>query len=211
MADTVAPEFVRFIETERSAKRLPQAAARTKIAEGDVFPTVFVPATRLTPLLRVGAGRAAGFFRATKKTEVIWVQGDSELAVGFAAVDVKLADGALQVSIPVRCDQIGKGTVTVLFVVGSAASPSGLYAATASRPIGPEPVVAIWSEALVAFAWNCLLELVGGMAAAVGKDQRGNLLVPVELSARKQGIEIVPMARFRFSGTSSLKSTAVRS
>ena len=211
MADTVAPEFVRFIEAERSARRLPQAAARTKMTEGDVFPPVFIASARLTPLLRVGAARAAGFFRATKKTEVVWVQGDSELAVGFAAVEVKLSDGALQVAIPVRCDQIGKGTVSVLFAVGSPDAPAGLYAATASRPAGPEAVVAIWSEALVAFAWNCLLELVSGMAAAVGKDQRGNLLVPVELSARRQGLEIVPMARFRFSGSSTLKDTAVRS
>jgi len=209
MAETVAPEFVDFIQAERLASRLPQAAARTKMAEGDVYPGVFIAAGRLNPLLRVAARRAAGFFRASKRTEVIWVEGDNELAVNFAEVGVQAGDGTLQVSIPVRCDQIGKGTVTVLFAVGAPNAPAGLYAATAGRPTGPEAVVAIWSQALVAFAWNCLLELVSGMAAAVGKDQRGNLLVPVELSARRQGIEIVPMARFRFAGSSTLK-TAVK-
>ena len=210
MAETVAPEFARFIEMERGAKRLPQAAARGKLAEGEVFPGVFISSARLTPLLRVAARQAAGFFRASTRTEVIWVEGDNELAVGFANVDVQAGDGTLRVTLPVRCDQIGKGTVSVLFAVGAPNAPAGLYAATASRPTGPDAVIAIWSEALVAFAWNCLLELVSGMAAAVGKDQRGNLLVPVELSARKQGIEIVPMARFRFSGSSTLKSGTLK-
>jgi hypothetical protein len=211
MAETVAPEFARFVQAERAARRLPQAAARGKIAEGDVYPGVFIAAARLDPLLRVAAQRAAGFFRASKRTEVVWVEGGNELAVGFADVGVQAGDGTLRVTLPVRCDQIGKGTVSVLFAVGSPNAPAGLYAATASRPTGPEAVVTIWSEALVAFAWHCLLELVGGMAAAVGKDQRGNLLVPVELSARRQGIEIVPMARFRFSGSSTLKSSTPKS
>jgi hypothetical protein len=210
MADTVAPEFARFIQMERGAQRLPQAAVRGKIAEGDVFPGVFIASARLAPLLRVAARQAAGFFRASKRTEVIWVEGGNELAVRFSEVDVQVGDGTLQVTVPVRCDQAGEAKVGVLFAVGSPSAPAALYAATASRPTGPDAVVAVWSEALVAFAWHCVLELVSGMAAAVGKDQRGNLLVPVELSARKQGLEIVPMARFRFSGSSTLKAGTLK-
>ena len=81
---------------------------------------------------------------------------------------------------------------------------------TAKRPNGPAIVAEAWGEPLVAFAWQCLLGLVAGIAAAVGKDQRGNLLVPVELAASARGIQIVPMARHRFSGSSSLKAQAVR-
>ncbi len=205
MAQEVAPEFSRFIAAERRAWRLP--AATRPIAEGDLFERVFIEAGRAPELLRVSARQAAGFFLPTQRTEVVWVEGENELAVAFAGVGVKLSDGLIRIGIPVRCDQAGRDTVEVLFAVGSPDQPAGLYAASARRPNGPEVVVTTWGEALVAFAWQCVLGLVTGIAAASGKDRRGNLLVPVELSVTGQGIEIVPMARHRFAGSSSLKTT----
>ena len=76
----------------------------------DVFAGVSIAAARLTPLLRVAARQAAGFFRTSQRIEVIRVEGDNELAVGFANVGVQAGDGTLLVTLPVRCDQIGKGT-----------------------------------------------------------------------------------------------------
>lgn len=204
MAQTVAPEFAEFIAAERRAERLPLASRG--MAEGDVGKPVFVDAGQSAELLRVASRRAAGFFRPTKRTEVVWVEGESELAVGIGEVDVKLSDGLIRVFIPVRCDQTGPATVEVLFATGSPAEPAGLYSATLRRPNGPEIVTASWGDALVAFAWQCVLELVTGMAAATGKDARGNLLVPVELAVSARGIEILPMARHRFAGSSTLKN-----
>jgi len=208
VAETVAPEFARFVESERRAKRLPQATR--KMAEGDVFEPVFIEAGRSIELMRVASRRAAGFFRPTQRSEVVWVEGENELAVGIAGVDVKLGDGLIRVLIPVRCDQSGAASVEVLFATGSPTEPAGLYAATARRPNGPEIVVAAWGDALVAFAWQCVLDLVTGIAAATGKDARGNLLVPVELAVSARGIQILPMARHRFAGSSTLKSAVKR-
>ncbi len=208
MSESTAPEFVRFVDGERRAKRLPQATR--PMAEGDVFDPIVIDRRNATALVRVAARRAAGFFRPTTRTEVVWTQGGNELAVGFAGVDVEFGDGTVRVFVPVRCDQCGKARVDVLFVTGSPTRPAGLYASTAKRPNGPAIVAEAWGEPLVAFAWQCLLGLVAGIAAAVGKDQRGNLLVPVELAASARGIQIVPMARHRFSGSSSLKAQAVR-
>lgn len=208
MAETVAPEFARFVESERRAKRLPQATR--KMAEGEVFEPVFIEAGRSIELMRVASRRAAGFFRPTQRSEVVWVEGENELAVGIAGVDVKLGDGLIRVLIPVRCDQSGAASVEVLFATGSPTEPAGLYAATARRPNGPEIVIAAWGDALVAFAWQCVLDLVTGIAAATGKDARGNLLVPVELAVSAHGIQILPMARHRFAGSSTLKSTVKR-
>lgn len=208
MAEAVAPEFARFVEAERRAKRLPMASR--KMVEGQVFEPVFIEAGQSVELMRVASRRAAGFFRPTKRTEVVWVEGENELAVGIAGVDVKLSDGLIRVLIPVRCDQTGEATVEVLFATGSPTEPAGLYAATPRRPNGPEVVLAAWGGALVAFAWQCVLDLVTGIAAAIGKDARGNLLVPVELVVSARGVQILPMARHRFTGSSTLKGTASR-
>lgn len=155
-------------------------------------------------MLRVAAEHSAGLFRQTKRTEVVWVDGDRELAVNLAELQVKLGEGTIQLSIPVRCDQTGRAIIEVLFVVGSPDRPSGMYASTYRRPEGPEVIVNAWGEPLVAFAWQCVLGMVSGVAGAVGKDARGNALVPVELTVSTRGIAILPMARHRFSSSSGL-------
>jgi hypothetical protein len=49
--------------------------------------------------------------------------------------------------------------------------------------------------------------MVSGLAGAIGKDARGNVLVPVEMAASEKGLQVVPMARHRFVGSSGLKAT----
>lgn len=205
MTDSVAPEVARFVAGERRARRIPPAPA--PLAAGAVFQPVLVETGKATELLRVTARRAAGLYRPTTRTEIVWVDGDRELAVGIGDVRLKLADGLIRMFIPVRCDQADKAQVEVSFAVGAPDRPAGLFATTYRRPLGPELIVGAWSEALVAFAWQCLLGLVADLAGAIGKDERGNVLVPVELAASARGIEIVPMARHRFAGSSGLAPT----
>jgi hypothetical protein len=209
MPDVIAPEFARFIGAERRAGRLP-ALPRKPMAAGEPSDPVLVDAKRASELLRVAAKRSAGLFRPTKRTEVVWVDGDRELAVNLVDLQVKFADGAIHVTIPVRCEETGRAVVEVIFAVGSQDRPAGLYASTYRRPRGPEVIVNAWGEPLVAFAWQCVLGLVTGVAGAIGKDDRGNVLVPVELTASRRGVEIVPMARHRFSGSSGLRTTTTK-
>ena len=203
MAETVDAEYLRFVAGERRGRRL--APLPHAVREGQPTANVTVEAGRVPELMRVAARRAAGFFRPTKRTEVVWVQGASELAVGFGAIDVKLSVGLLRVLIPVRCDQTGNARVEVVFAVGAPEAPAGLYAATPQQPVGPEVVVQVWGDALVAFAWQCLLGFVTGIAGATGKDERGNVLVPIDLSATPRALMITPMARHRFAGSSTLR------
>ena len=203
MAETVAPEYARFIAQQRRAALLPAQPA--PLPEGQIAHAVFVDAAKATELLRVAARRASGLIRPSARNEVVWVQGDNELAVGLQEIALRLATGEIHLRLPVRCDQSGPAVVEVLFAVGSPAQPAGLYAATTRLPSGPDVIIAAWGEALVAFAWQCLLGLVSGIAAATGKDQRGNLLVPVDMAATAKGITLMPMARHRFFGSSGLK------
>jgi hypothetical protein len=208
MADVIAPEFKRFVTAERRASRL--SAAPGPMAAGEVSAPVLIEDKQASELLRVAAKRANGLFRPTKRTEVVWVEGDSELAINLVDLHVKLADGLIQVVIPVRCDQTGEALVEVIFAVGSPDQPAGLYASTYRRPNGPELIVGAWGEALVAFAWQSVIGLVSGIAGATGKDSRGNVLVPAELVASGRGLQVVPMARHRFFGSSGLSVATIK-
>lgn len=120
-----------------------------------------------------------------------------------------VATGLIQLLLPVRCDQTGPANVTLVFAVGSPSAPAGLYAAASRRPDGSAAIVDAWGEALVAFSWHCLLDLVTGIAAATGKDQRGNLLVPVELPSRRKGSRSYPCAP-SFRGLELARGAQVR-
>jgi len=105
MADGVSPELARFINEEHLASGLP--TSRRELAEGEPQYPVFVENGRASEFLRVAAKRAAGLFRTTKCSEVVWVQADIELAVNLVDLYVKLSDSLIGVLIPVRCDQTG--------------------------------------------------------------------------------------------------------
>jgi hypothetical protein len=202
MADSIAPEYKRFITEQRKGNKLRQS--RAQLEEGELFPQVLIDPEHATEFLRVAAKRAVGLFRPSEHTEAVWVQGDRELAVNLIGMDLRLADGLMRVRIPVRCDQTGDVIIEVFFVVGTPEQPTGLYASTYRRPNGPRLIVDAWGETLVAFAWQCVLGMITGIAGSTGKDTRGNVLVPVELTASRDGIQILPMARYRFSKSSKL-------
>jgi hypothetical protein len=204
-SEPVAPEFERYVDQQRRAGAL--APAPVALQTGEITETVHVDPRSADRLLTAAAYRAAGIFYSTRRTTIAWVEGDQQLAVNVVEMHLELADGLIVVVIPVRCDQTGSVEVRVTFVVGTHERPAGLYAATETRPRGPKLIVDAWGDALVAFAWQCLLGLVSGLAGAVGKDYRGNILIPVELAANADGIFVVPMARHRFSGASGLTVT----
>ena len=123
--------------------------------------------------------------------------GAGALLVEVAKVEVSVAEGEVDVTIPVRCDQLpdGVGQVLVRLVVGTAARPTGFFAAASAVPAGPPVVVQRWSEALTALAWQALLEVVKGVAANAGHDSDGAALVPVAIVASKDGLAIQAQAR----------------
>jgi hypothetical protein len=204
-SERIPAAFARYVERERRAQRfIPEVRP---LMAGAVTSRLRVGSEDVSGLAVEAAKRAAGFFRPTRRTEVVWVDGESELAVNLAGVRAETRDGALVVTIPVRCDQTGEAEVHVTFAVGRPGQPAGLFASTQRRPRGPAVIVDTWAEAIVAFAWQILLGLATGLAGATGKDARGNRLVPVELEATQEGLTIVPMARHRFAGSPGLTVT----
>src|SRR5690348_9394915 len=106
MADTPAPEYLRFVADERREKRL--SAQLPSMAAGAVSEGITISGEQANALIRVAAKRAAGLVRPTKRAEVVWVHGDSELAINLVEISVKISDGLIVVRIPLRCDQTGE-------------------------------------------------------------------------------------------------------
>jgi len=178
----------------------PSDGAMEPLPPGTFTERIFIEREDVTRLALAAAKRASGLSPSTRRTEVVWVDGESELAVGIRRLRVETGRGFVVVALPVRCDQIGGAEVYVTLAVGEPGRPAGMYASTTRRPRGPELVVDTWGEAIVAFAWHVLLEVVSDVAGRAGRDTRGDRLVPAELEATADGLAVVAMARHRFTG-----------
>jgi hypothetical protein len=129
---------------------------------------------------------------------IVWTQNGSELLVNTGKITVDLDDGVVLVTIPASCDQGANAAIQVPFAVGSPTQPAGLICATEERPRGPAVIVDVWAEALTAFAWRELLTVVSRVAAQAGVDEDGAGLVPVAITATKDSVTVLPMARHTF-------------
>jgi hypothetical protein len=128
--------------------------------------------------------------------EVVWTSGAAELLVHTDQVGFSASPGVLQVGITVECDQVAEpAVVTVSFVTGTVENPRGLFLATFERPAGPAPVVAVWADALTAFAWESVITLATTLAAAAGQDAQGRALVPGMIAASRGAFQVLPMPR----------------
>ena len=129
---------------------------------------------------------------------LVWDNGDCELLVNTGKVRVDLEDGLIIVNIPVSCDQTGDITVQVPFAVGGKQRPAGMVIATEERPRGPAQIIDVWGESLTAFAWRTLLSITTRIAFNHGVDQDREGLLPAALTASRDGLSLVAMARHSF-------------
>ncbi len=169
---------------------------------GDAIPVPVRNATALVvaALCQASATAATGTVPlpdAPLPSNVLWQEGTDALLVEVAQARVVLTDGVVRVTLPVRCDQLPtrRGTVTVTLVVGTVDRPTGLFVASPDHPEGPPVVVQRWGEALTAFVWQAVVDVVSGLATHAGRDVDGACLVPVALVAARNGLVVLPQAR----------------
>lgn len=174
---------------------LPQLTRR-RLAPGSVVDEpIEVPAAAAQALLRSIVHLVADI-PGDSPPEVVWEQGRSELLVVTDTVSLTCTSGLVTIGIRVDCDQIdGATAISVPIAVGTTKAPRGLVMSTFARPIGPREVVDTWSDALIGFAWECLVELCRKLCAEVGSDDRGRPLIPVEVAAAPRLLIVRAMAR----------------
>jgi hypothetical protein len=172
-------------------KRCPGLIPPDPLGAGQVGPEIPIDPKSAVALVQSALKPARG-------ETILLRDGDNELLVDVAKIDLRFADGLIIVAIPVRCDQVRRAIVQVPFAVGSAKRPAGLIAATESAPRGPVLVTEIWGEALTALAWQALVGVAAALAAESGRDVDSAGLIPVGLRATENGLQILTMARHAF-------------
>jgi hypothetical protein len=190
---------------EALRRECPEIVPPPPLPPGGVADPVTVEAGLVQRLAAVAALGAAGIDGPDGQPTapgVVWVDGDRELFVLVTEVQVALAPGVVAVTIPVQCDQTGPTRVHVSFAVGSPERPLGMVAATEERPRGPRAVVDVWGDALVAFAWQVVLDVAAGTAAHAGQDTLGAFLLPAAVATTAEGLTVLPQARHGFDQAS---------
>lgn len=186
-------------------KNCPQLLPR-RLEPGEISDPLPVDPKRATLLLGVAArqslalatGRATGSERTLPRA-VVWTDGGDELLVLLDSIAVETDDGIVTVGVDVACDELATDRspstrILVDLVVGTAERPTGVLAA-APPPRGHPLIVARWGDALVALAWQALLDASSALAAAAGADDAGVPLVPFSWSADRTGLHVAPRAR----------------
>lgn len=100
---------------------------------------------------------------------VVWVDGADEVLVHLPSVRVALRDKLVAVSVDLECDQTGRETLVMPFVVGGLRDPAGLIAATESLPRGDGLLVGRWGRILQDAVWSALLAVVQDYATRLKK------------------------------------------
>ena len=176
-------------------ERCPDAFPPGSLGAGEVGAIINLTTDEATKVFSVAFADA---LQANGSNPVVWSAGDDELLVLTADARLVTADGFAVVAVHVYTEQTGDAWVTVPFALGSATAPLGLVMGTESVPRGPALIVQRWGEHLQGVAWQALLHLASGVAAAAGVDDQNQPLLPAALTVSATGVGVLPQARHTF-------------
>ena len=177
------------------------AERRTILRAGRAAEAITLDPEHLTVLVRRHLVTATGLDPATiddALPPMLWDDGTSRLVVHLADTAVRCGDGLVDVTLNVECDQTGVVQVVATFVTASPNRPGGFVWATQDAPRGPQPVVQVWGDALVALGWRVLVEVAAEVAGTVGVDQWGRGAIAATVVASREGLTVRPTAAPRF-------------
>ena len=172
----------------------PKVLPARPLPEGGLGARLPLPDRLAAPLVRQAAADIA-----KSGERVLWDDGVNQLLVDIGGITSEAGDKRITVSIPVRCDQVGT-TMKVPFATGGEGRVAGLVTAAPDRPLGDDLVAQIWGDALIALAHQSLLSMAGALAAASGRDERNETLVPRALHAEPGLLRLDTEARRRLKG-----------
>ena len=158
-----------------------------------------VPEGEAQKILR-GVVRLVADLPRRSTPEVVWTLGENELLVHTNRIKLSLSSGLVIITNSFQCAEVdGMTHIPVPLGVGTKKAPAGLVMSSFTDLEGPNVITDIWTDAITAFAWECLVELCRTITAGVGKDSQGRALIPGAIAATTGQLLIQPMARHRLS------------
>jgi hypothetical protein len=154
---------------------------------GELAPPASLDAEALHELVPLAVG-------AAEEPRVVWQAAGSEVLVHLDATRVVTHEGLVLINLVLETEQTGRADVIVPFAVGSPEQPAGMVVMAERKPRGPAILVDRWGEAIVAAAWQALLDIADAAARASGRDVAGRPLRPGALLADEGGIRVIPQA-----------------
>lgn len=179
-------------------KYCPEIIPGEPVPPGEVTPPIDVATEKLQDLVLA----AVGVDDKRKRHQVIWEQAGSELLVHLKHTRVAVLDGLVLVGITVETVETERTEVTVPFAVGRTDRLAGMVVTTEPVPRGPEVIIDRWGEAIIAAAWQILLDVVATLCSRVGVDTTGTPLLPGAIVAGKGSLRVIPQARHMHEVTS---------
>jgi hypothetical protein len=162
------------------------------VKPGDVAATATVEPRSLQRLVRTAITPESG-------DPFVWTQADDEVVVHAGKTRVATSDGVVAVALTLECVETdGPVEVVVPFACGFKDHLAGMIAATETRPRGPAILVDRWGEAIIATAWQALLDVADSAASGTGTDVDGRPLRAGAIVAGSSGLRITPQAPHDF-------------
>jgi hypothetical protein len=151
--------------------------------------------------LLLGFVRFVADIPADTNLRIVWQRGHDELDVDGASIGLTCTPGLLIVGLTVTCDEVRKPVrIGVPFAVGRPEAPRGLLMSTVNRVDAPALIADGWSDPIIAFCWESVLELAQRVSAQAGNDAEGRPLIPGAVAAGDGTLVVVPMARHSLGG-----------
>jgi hypothetical protein len=157
---------------------------------GRVGPPLELKSSRVTDLVQAALHEGPG--------SVVWTDGEAEVVAHLDETRVEVLDGLVLVGITLESEQTGRAEITVPFAVGTEDDLAGMVAVTERVPRGLAALVERWGDAVIAAAWEALVEVADEVSRQTGLDTEGNPLAAGALVARRGVLAVVPQARFGF-------------
>ncbi len=172
---------------EELRRLCPELVSAPPLPPGELAPPASIGGDVLVDLAPLAVG-------AADDPRVVWQAAGSEVLVHLEATRVITREGLVLVNLVLETEQTGRADVTVPFAVGSEERPAGMLALAEPKPRGSAVLVDRWGEAIIATAWQALLDIADAAARAAGRDLAGRPLRAGALVAADDGLYVVPQA-----------------